>query len=112
MIIMNVLGDELKMKTPGVLSFQLNGRIYQLHPVMENDEKLFIIFRDRTAGKRHTAPAAFSTPICPGTENSSWTSTAPRTHLRLYPLRNLPAPTTPKLPPIPSPSPPANSRFT
>ncbi|HEU4713051.1 MAG TPA: DUF1684 domain-containing protein [Pyrinomonadaceae bacterium] len=51
MIIMNVLGDELKMKSPGVLSFQLNGRTHQLRPVMENDEKLFIIFRDRTAGK-------------------------------------------------------------
>lgn len=50
-IIMNVLGDELKMKSPGVLSFQLNGRTHQLRPVMENDEKLFIIFRDRTAGK-------------------------------------------------------------
>lgn len=51
MIIMNVLGDELKMKSPGVLSFQLNGRTHQLRPVMENDEKLFIIFRDQTAGK-------------------------------------------------------------
>ena len=51
MIIMNVLGDELKMKSPGVLSFQLNGRTHQLRPVMENEEKLFIIFRDQTAGK-------------------------------------------------------------
>ena len=51
MIIMNVIGDELKMKSPGVLSFQLNGRTHQLRPVMENDEKLFIIFRDQTAGK-------------------------------------------------------------
>jgi len=49
-IIMNVLGDELKMKTPGLLSFKLNGRKYQLRPVIE-DDKLFIIFRDRTAGK-------------------------------------------------------------
>jgi len=51
MIIMNVLGDELKMKSPGVLSFTLNGRTHQLRPVMENEEKLFIIFRDQTAGK-------------------------------------------------------------
>ena len=51
MIIMNVVGDELKMKSPGVLSFQLNGRTHQLRPVMENEEKLFIIFRDQTAGK-------------------------------------------------------------
>lgn len=51
MMIMNVLGDELKMKVPGVLSFELNGRTHQLRPVVENDEKLFIIFRDQTAGK-------------------------------------------------------------
>jgi uncharacterized protein len=51
MVIMNVLGDELKMKVPGLLTFELNGRTHQLRPVVENDEKLFIIFRDRTAGK-------------------------------------------------------------
>lgn len=51
MMIMNVLGDELKMKVPGLLTFELNGRTHQLRPVVENDEKLFIIFRDRTAGK-------------------------------------------------------------
>lgn len=51
MIIMNVLGDELKMKTPGILTFELNGRTHQLRPVTEGDEKLFIIFRDQTAGK-------------------------------------------------------------
>jgi uncharacterized protein len=51
MVIMNVLGDELKMKAPGLLTFELNGRTHQLRPVVENDEKLFIIFRDRTAGK-------------------------------------------------------------
>ncbi len=51
MVIMNVLGDELKMKTPGLLTFELNGRTHQLRPMVENDEKLFIIFRDQTAGK-------------------------------------------------------------
>lgn len=51
MLIMNVLGDELKMKSPGLLTFELNGRTHQLRPVVENDEKLFIIFRDQTAGK-------------------------------------------------------------
>ncbi len=49
--IMNVLGDELKMKTPGTLSFELHGQTYRLCPVMEDEEKLFIIFRDPTAGK-------------------------------------------------------------
>jgi len=56
MTIVNVLGDELKMKNPGVLTFTLNGRVFQLKPVVENDHELFIIFRDRTAGKS-TYPA-------------------------------------------------------
>ena len=52
MMIMNVLGDQLKMKSPGVLSFTLNGRTNQLRPVVEEGEnRLFIIFRDQTAGK-------------------------------------------------------------
>ena len=50
-IIMNVLGDELKMKSPGTLSFELNGQTYQLRPVIEDDKKLFILFKDATAGK-------------------------------------------------------------
>jgi uncharacterized protein (DUF1684 family) len=50
-IIMNVLGDELKMKSPGTLSFELHGKTYQLRPVVEDDKKLFILFKDRTAGK-------------------------------------------------------------
>ena len=50
-IIMNVLGDELKMKSPGTLSFELNGQTYQLRPVIEDDKKLFILFKDSTAGK-------------------------------------------------------------
>jgi uncharacterized protein len=50
-IIMNVLGDELKMKSPGMLSFELNGKKYRLRPVVEDDKKLFILFKDKTAGK-------------------------------------------------------------
>ena len=51
-IIMNVLGDELKMKSPGLLTFTLNGTTHQLRPVLEEgDDQLFIIFRDKTAGK-------------------------------------------------------------
>ena len=51
MTIMNVLGNELKMKTPGMLSFTLKGQKFELRPVIEDDKKLFIIFRDLTAGK-------------------------------------------------------------
>jgi uncharacterized protein (DUF1684 family) len=56
MKIVNVLGDELKMTNPGILTFKLKGRTYQLKPVVENDHELLIIFRDRTAGKS-TYPA-------------------------------------------------------
>ena len=54
--IMNVLGDELKLKTPGLLTFTLNGQKFELRPVIEDEKKLFIIFRDLTAGKT-TYPA-------------------------------------------------------
>ena len=49
--IMNVLGDELKLKTPGTLVFTLRGQKFELRPVIEDEKKLFIIFRDLTAGK-------------------------------------------------------------
>ena len=55
-IIMNVLGDELKLKTPGLLTFTLNGQKFELRPVIEDEKKLFIIFRDLTAAKT-TYPA-------------------------------------------------------
>ena len=44
----NVLGGVFKMKSPGVLKFKLNGKKYSLQPV-EEDDKLFIIFRDLTS---------------------------------------------------------------
>ena len=34
------------MKSPGMLKFTLKGKEYSLQPVTEEDEKLFIIFRD------------------------------------------------------------------
>ena len=52
----NVLGDELKMKTPGILTFTLQGKTFELRPLIEDEKKLFIIFRDLTAGKT-TYPA-------------------------------------------------------
>ncbi|HEY0408563.1 MAG TPA: DUF1684 domain-containing protein [Pyrinomonadaceae bacterium] len=52
----NVLGDVLKLPSPGLLVFKLNGREYSLAPVSEDDGKLFIIFRDLTSGKQ-TYPA-------------------------------------------------------
>ena len=54
--IMNVLGNELRMNTPGTLSFMLRGQKFELQPLVENDKKLFIIFKDLTAGNT-TYPA-------------------------------------------------------
>jgi len=54
--IMNVLGDELKEKVPGTLTFTLNGQKFELRPIIEDEKKLFIIFKDSTAGKT-TYPA-------------------------------------------------------
>ena len=42
----NVLGGKFKMKSPGILKFSLKEKEYSLQPVVEEDDKLFIIFRD------------------------------------------------------------------
>jgi uncharacterized protein (DUF1684 family) len=46
LMVPNVLGGHFKMKSPGLLKFTLKGKEYSLQPVTEEDEKLFIIFRD------------------------------------------------------------------
>ena len=46
LMIPNVLGGHFKMKSPGVLRFALQGQEYSLHPVLNDDGSLFIIFRD------------------------------------------------------------------
>lgn len=48
--IASVIDETLKMTTPGLLVFQLQGREYRLQPVAEG-EKLFILFRDLTSGQ-------------------------------------------------------------
>jgi uncharacterized protein (DUF1684 family) len=47
-LIPNVLGSSFKMKSPGILHFKLAGKQYSLQPV-EDEDKLFIIFRDLTS---------------------------------------------------------------
>ena len=42
----NVLGGKFKMKSPGILKFSLKEKEYSLQPVVEEGDKLFIIFRD------------------------------------------------------------------
>jgi uncharacterized protein len=55
--IVNVLGDLLKMPSPGHVEFTLQGRALRLEPVLEEGSpELFFIFRDTTAG-RETYPA-------------------------------------------------------
>jgi uncharacterized protein (DUF1684 family) len=48
-MIPNVLGGTFKMKSPGILKFTLKGKEYSLQPVTEEDETLFIIFRDESS---------------------------------------------------------------
>ena len=55
--IVNILGDLLKMPSPGHVEFTLQGRALRLEPVLEEGSpQLFFIFRDTTAG-RETYPA-------------------------------------------------------
>jgi uncharacterized protein len=47
-LVPNVLGESFKMTSPGLLRFRYGGHEYALEPV-EEDGKLFIIFRDATS---------------------------------------------------------------
>lgn len=53
--IVNILGDVEKMKSPGYVTFTLNGKEVRLEPVTE-EKQLFFIFRDATSSKT-TYPA-------------------------------------------------------
>jgi uncharacterized protein len=45
----NVLGGNLKMKSPGLLKFSVQGKECSLQPVDEGDGMLFIIFKDKSS---------------------------------------------------------------
>jgi uncharacterized protein (DUF1684 family) len=49
--IVNILGDVVKMTSPGILLFELGGRAHSLEPVVAEGGKLFIMFRDLTSGR-------------------------------------------------------------
>jgi len=55
MAIESITGDTEQEPSPGYASFRVAGREYRLEPVLEGD-RLFFIFKDRTAGKE-TYPA-------------------------------------------------------
>jgi hypothetical protein len=65
----NVLGGAYKMKSPGLLVFQLNGQTFSLMPVIEDDQ-LFIIFRDRTSGKSTYGGGRFLYADLPGADGT------------------------------------------
>jgi uncharacterized protein (DUF1684 family) len=56
--ILNVLGQTEESDCPGYAVFQLHGREYTLHPILEEPgaKELFYIFKDETSGKE-TYPA-------------------------------------------------------
>jgi hypothetical protein len=52
MKILNVLGETIEMANPGVVTFRVGGRDYQLEALLESDEanELFFMFTDGTSG--------------------------------------------------------------
>lgn len=50
MAVPNILGETEQQPSPGYAVFKLHGREFQLHPVLE-DNQLFFIFKDQTAGQ-------------------------------------------------------------
>lgn len=60
LMIPNILGGHFKMKSPGTLKFTLKGKEYLLQPVNEDDdETLFIIFRDESNEKETYSAGRF-----------------------------------------------------
>ena len=58
LVVPNILGETERQPSPGYAVFQLRGREYQLHPVLE-DKQLFFIFKDQTSGKGTYASGRF-----------------------------------------------------
>ena len=48
-LISDVTGNKQKMEAPGMVEFKINGRTYRLEPTVD-DEELFYVFKDKTAG--------------------------------------------------------------
>ncbi|MGI8741973.1 MAG: DUF1684 domain-containing protein [Bryobacteraceae bacterium] len=58
MAVPNILGETTQEPSPGYAEFELHGKQYQLHPVLEG-KQLFFIFRDLTSGKETYPPGRF-----------------------------------------------------
>ena len=54
----NILGETEKQPSPGYAEFTLQGRLFRLDPVIEDDH-LFFIFHDQTSGKETYPPGRF-----------------------------------------------------
>ena len=48
----NVLGGTFKMKSPGVVTFNLQGKELTLQPVIEDEKTIYFIFKDQTSNKQ------------------------------------------------------------
>lgn len=51
--VLNVVGMQIDMHSPGALVFEIDGTEYRLDPVLENPDakEMFIMFADRTSGR-------------------------------------------------------------
>jgi uncharacterized protein (DUF1684 family) len=66
----NVLGSAFDEPVPGVLSFEKDGRRWELFPIGKKDEELFIIFSDATNGVRTYGGGRFLYAGPPGADGS------------------------------------------
>lgn len=71
--IVNIIGDIEKMKSPGYVTFTLNGQKLSLEPVTSGGNKLFFIFRDLTSGKTTYKPGRFLYAEAPAKLNEAGT---------------------------------------
>lgn len=57
--IVNIIGDVEQKKSPGIVTFKLNGHEYSLEPVTSSGGRLFFVFRDLTSGNETYKPGRF-----------------------------------------------------
>lgn len=57
-IVPDILGNENLEESPGVVEFNIKGKVYQLTPTLDEGE-LFFVFKDATCGKQSYGAARF-----------------------------------------------------
>jgi uncharacterized protein (DUF1684 family) len=48
--LVNILGDPVEMVSPGLFDFEIEDKNYHLQPVLADDNRFWILFRDKTNG--------------------------------------------------------------